>query len=213
MQGLCDFNKEVLFSSKNIKVDLMMNLEAEACWLYRYRYILDHGQMASVGTHKNCHLMVNPHISVPSDGINFRWYGVGMVWLWSSIRIMAQKNQGISMNEYGDEPVSFPWDEKKIWKPRFAPQKLNQKVQQNQQKGPNLWAYIRENFRKSGFTIHTVEGRNSGPVDMVSIRLFTSFFYVRGGVGFLPSTVWMKMGSNFSPFFCWLDGNPNVKLS
>ena len=37
----------------------------------------------------------------------------------------------------------------------------------------------------------TVDGRNPAPVDGYFIPLFTViFFYIPGGVGFLPSTVW-----------------------
>ena len=161
---------------KNIKVDLMINyLEGEACCLYKYRYILDHGQMASVGTYKNCHLMVNPHISVtsPSDGINFRWYGVGMVWLWSSMRIMAQRNQGISMSTGMNQSV-FPGMKKNIWNP-FCPTKTQPESATKPTKGTQPVSLHRRKFQEE-WLYHTVEGRNPGPVDMVSIPLFTIFF-------------------------------------
>ena len=67
------------------------------------------------------------------------------------IYLYTNKYQGISVST-GIAPSVFPGMKRDV-ETRFAPRKLNQKVQQNQQKWSNLWAYIGENFRKSGFTI------------------------------------------------------------
>ena len=54
------------------------------------------------------------------------------------------------------------------------------------------WGLTQQPFWISNYTLinkHTVDGSNPAPVDRLFIPLFTRYFYIPAGAGFLPSTV------------------------
>ena len=124
MQGLCDFIKEVLFSSKNIKVDLMMNyLEGE---------LVDYIRVVCIDMSIN---MKYEYKYTYKYKYRYR-YRYKYRYKCKYICIYTNTYQTISVSTDGDYPVSFPWDEKRSGSPVLPHENSTRKCNKTNKRDP-----------------------------------------------------------------------------